>query len=115
MSTDVTYMPTRQAKALCATPQRAAITATDAWGNKHSWIIEWQPETVDADSAQANVGRIGVLWADWCPVTTRMGQGGTPKPIAPPVSVSATYSVVRVPVEVESAEDMGPGCWRVVE
>jgi hypothetical protein len=111
----IKYLPRREAEALAAKPKTAKLTQRDAWNKLHTWTVEWQPQMVDNDSAQSNVGRVGIVWLDECPVwatvSTATGFAGLS---APARAFAATYSEAVVPYRVESAADMGPGCWRVV-
>lgn len=104
----------RQAEALAAKTQTVTLTQHDAWGKLHTWTIEWQPELVDNDDAMANVGKVGIVWLDDCPVSTHVSKTtGAAILRALPRSFASSRSAVAVPYRVESA-DMGPGCWRVV-
>lgn len=113
MSSNVTYVREAQASALIQQRQRATLKGTDAWGKRAEWTIEWQADTVEADEVQANIGNIGVVWADWCPVSLRTVRGGLVL-TALPFSVTGTTQIVMQAAEVESEDDMAPGCWRIV-
>jgi hypothetical protein len=115
MSTDShTYMSAKAARAAIKVRRRETLTGWDAWGRKHTWVIEWQAETCGNDAARDNVGEVGVVWADECPVGTKIRDGDVCL-TAPPVAGAATWSCAHEPHRVRSAAAMGPGCWRIVD
>lgn len=111
----IQYMRKTEARKAINRRQLATVSGADAWGKLHQWVIEWQAEEVHADRAQENIGRVAVVWADWCPVVARRNpNGGGVSLTNNPVSVASTFEEIHHCMRVEAAEDMGPGTWRIV-
>lgn len=111
----IQYMRRAEARQATARRQQATVSGADAWGKLHQWLIEWQAEEVHADRAQENIGRVGVIWADWCPVVARRNpNGGGVSLISNPVAVASTFEEIHLCSRVEAEEDMAPGTWRIV-
>ncbi len=102
------------AMSIINTPQREEISAEDAWGVTHRWVIEWQADDVTRDDdSWPNVNQLVVVWADTCPVTAGRERGGPGVDLfAQPVSADG---YLATPIRVDTPEEMGPGRWRIVE
>lgn len=94
-------------------PRSQTITATDAWGHEHRWLVTWLPAIFDgADAAADNIGKVWVAWSDEPPVRVVRLNGDVS--LRPAIArVAASFEQVIEATEVHSLNHVEPGCFYV--
>ena len=104
------------AEKIARTVKTATVSAFDAWGAEHTYVIEWMPRIVRGVAlSYENIGKVPVVWASECPVyASRSKVHGNVGLKEPAVQVAFDRAEVVAPMQVDDASELTPGTYRIL-